>query len=183
MYLRGQSLGRSRCVPHTDGQPAAGRSRRRSWAGLKDLKAVSPQTERKGTHLTILAQQDFLSKTAFLSRKKNLFLVASPCGISQRHDASPAASWQRALGTERSPHGCLWQGRGRGLCAVWSAPSVLGYCRKTQMVIILLHHYYFYSSVKHIQIINPNGSWCGKKWDPKSDLPVPIRRFWWFLES
>lgn len=60
MYLRGLFLGRSRCVPHRDGQPAAGRLKRRSWAGQKDLKAVSPQTERKGTHWTLLAQQDFL---------------------------------------------------------------------------------------------------------------------------
>lgn len=141
MYLRGQSPGRSRCGLHIDGQPAAGRLRRRSWAGLKDLKAGSHKTKRKGTHWTLLVQQVFFSKIAFL---KTSFSKASPCGISQRHDASPAAGWQPTLVTGRSPHGCQWWGQGRGWCAVWYAPSVPGYCRKTQMLIILLHITSFY---------------------------------------
>lgn len=59
LYLRGRFLGRSRCVPHRGGQPATGRLRRRSWAGLKDLKAVSHQTERKENKLNPFSPAGF----------------------------------------------------------------------------------------------------------------------------
>lgn len=55
MYLRGQSLGRSRYVPHRGGQPAARRLRRHSWAGLKDLKAFT-QNRKKSKALNFPAE-------------------------------------------------------------------------------------------------------------------------------
>lgn len=53
VYLRGRSPGRNQCALHTDVQPIAGRLRKHSWAGLKDLKAVSQQTKTKVRHRTL----------------------------------------------------------------------------------------------------------------------------------
>lgn len=152
-YLRGQSQGRSQCVPHKDAQPAARRLRRHFLAGPKGRKAG------KGKYQTILALWGFISCSNCCSQ--SCFTPASPCGISRRHGGSPATDWQLTLGTGRSPRGCQWQDQGTGWCAVWYAPSVLGYCRNTQIILC--------PDLKTAKL--------------KSDLPVPIERFWWFLES
>lgn len=129
-YPRGQSQGRSQCVPRKDAQQAARRWKRHFLAGLKDPKAGI------GKYRTLLALWGFISCSNCCSQ--SCFTPASPCGISRRHGESPAKDWQLTLGTGRSPRGCRWQDQETGWCAVWYVPSVLGYCRDTQ--ISLLSH-------------------------------------------
>lgn len=81
-YLRGQSQGRSQCVPRKDAQPAARRLRRHFLAGPKGRKAG------KRKYQTILAPWGFISCSNCCSQ--SCFTPASPCGISQRHGGSPA---------------------------------------------------------------------------------------------
>lgn len=106
----------------------------KAFLGRSEGSESCIKPDKKGRNiLNLLVPQTLFVPFFFVL---NFPIEASPCGISQRHDVSPATGWQLTLATGRSPRGCQWQGQGRGWCAVWCAPSIPGYCRKIQITII-----------------------------------------------
>lgn len=76
-YPRGRSPGRSRCAPRTDAPPAARRLKRRSWEGLRGLRAGHRKQGRKRVKL-VLHGGHFLNEKFSLK----LHLVASLKGVT-----------------------------------------------------------------------------------------------------
>lgn len=77
-YPRGRSPGRSRCAPRTGAPPAARRLKRRSWEGLRGLRAEHKKTRKQAPCKLVLHGGHFSNESFSLKPH----LVASLKGVT-----------------------------------------------------------------------------------------------------